>query len=222
MKSIPVFISFHFIEFINELATRFLYIGSDVLVLVGDDKQLPPTIKSKVAKQLSDTTFSRLRASGHPVYLLDTQYRMHPCISEFPSMIFYEGKLKNGVPVRDRPTPMGFPWPNKTKPLAFVTTPKDTREQGSRSKKNVKEGEIVKHVVDAVLRAGDLHEEQIGIVTPYSAQVCSFSCRFNNTCYALTKRKCSNLVRKAGKLHCAVACRESARFSINVDKNIEQ
>jgi regulator of nonsense transcripts 1 len=155
-----------------------------VLVLVGDDKQLPPTIKSRAAKELGDTTFSRSRACGHPVYLLDTQYRMHPCISKFPSMMFYEGKLKNGVTARDRPTPKGFSWPDRTRPLAFVTTSKDPKEQGEqggRSKRNDKEREIVKRVVDDVLLAGDLQEGQIGIVTPYSAQVCSFSHILSNS-----------------------------------------
>lgn len=142
-------------------------------MLVGDDKQLPPTIKSKAAKQLSKTTFSRLRESGHPVYLLDTQYRMHPCMSEFPSAMFYNKQLRNGVTSQERKTPAGFPWPCVTRPLAFVTTPKDTREQGGISKKNVREGEVVKCVVDNVLQAGELQEKQIGIVTPYSAQVCS-------------------------------------------------
>ena len=145
--------------------------GIDVLVLVGDDKQLPPTIKSKDAKELCNTTFSRLRASGHHVYLLDTQYRMHPCISKFPSVTFYKGKLKDGVTSRDRTTPEGFSWPNKVTPVAFISTPSDTKEQGGRSKKNIKEAEIVKRVVNDVLSAGDLKEENIGIVTPYSAQV---------------------------------------------------
>ena len=92
--------------------------------------------------------------------------------------MFYEGKLKNGVTARDRPTPKGFSWPDRTRPLAFVTTSKDPKkqgEQGGRSKRNDKEREIVKRVVDDVLLAGDLQEGQIGIVTPYSAQVCSFS-----------------------------------------------
>ena len=148
-------------------------------MLVGDDKQLPPTIKSKDAKELCNTTFSRLRASGHHVYLLDTQYRMHPCISKFPSMTFYEGKLKDGVKSGDRPTPKGFSWPNRIAPVAFVSTPKEAKEQGGRSKKNIKEGEIVKRVVTDVLSAGDLKEENIGIVTPYSAQVC---CCIYDTC----------------------------------------
>ncbi|XP_028415349.1 uncharacterized protein LOC114538372 [Dendronephthya gigantea] len=145
--------------------------GSRVLVLVGDDNQLPPTIKNNENKQLGDTTFSRLRKFGYPVHLLDTQYRMHPCISEFPSTTFYKGKLKNGVTEKDRPIPKGFSWPDKTRPLAFVTILKDTEKRSGRSRKNLKEAEIVKRVVDDVIIAGDLSKEEIGIVTPYSAQV---------------------------------------------------
>jgi superfamily I DNA and/or RNA helicase len=98
---------------------------------------------------------------------------MHPCISKFPSVTFYEGKLKDGVTYHERPTPKGFSWPDKTRPLAFVCTPKDTKEQGGRSKKNAKEAEIIKRIVDDVLSPG-LKEEDLGIVTPYTAQVCSF------------------------------------------------
>ena len=40
--------------------------------------------------------FQRLEEAGHEVHLLDTQYRMHPGISEFPRKIFYGGYLKDG------------------------------------------------------------------------------------------------------------------------------
>lgn len=40
--------------------------------------------------------FQRLEEAGHEVHLLDTQYRMHPAISEFPRKIFYGGYLKDG------------------------------------------------------------------------------------------------------------------------------
>ena len=87
--------------------------------------------------------------------------------------MFYDGKLKNGVTHVNRPIPRGFKfkWPKNTNPLAFVATPGNTREQGGRSKKNDKEGEIVKRLVGDFLKADDLREEQIGVVTPYSAQV---------------------------------------------------
>ena len=42
-------------------------------------------------------------------WLLDTQYRMHPAIAEFPNLLFYDGKLKSGITAADRPAPRGKP-----------------------------------------------------------------------------------------------------------------
>jgi hypothetical protein len=48
------------------------------------------------------------------------QYRMHPCLSEFPSNTFYEGTLQNGTGMGDRRLAgMDFPWPNPNKPMMF-------------------------------------------------------------------------------------------------------
>ena len=44
-------------------------------------------------------------------WLLDTQYRMHPAIAEFPNLLFYDGKLKSGITAADRPAPRGKPLP---------------------------------------------------------------------------------------------------------------
>jgi len=45
---------------------------------------------------------------------------MHPCLSEFPSNMFYEGTLQNGAGVGDRLLPgVDFPWPNPDKPMMF-------------------------------------------------------------------------------------------------------
>ena len=66
------------------------------VVMVGDPAQLPATIFSKTAKQagLGTSLFQRLQASGYPVTMLETQYRMHPLIAEHPSRYFYHGLLK--------------------------------------------------------------------------------------------------------------------------------
>lgn len=40
--------------------------------------------------------------------LLDMQYRMHPLIAEYPSALFYSGKLKTGISAEERPLPQGF------------------------------------------------------------------------------------------------------------------
>ena len=39
--------------------------------------------------------------------LLDTQYRMHPVIADYPSKQFYQGLLHSGISAQDRPLPKG-------------------------------------------------------------------------------------------------------------------
>jgi senataxin len=73
--------------------------GCAKCILVGDPKQLPPTVFSKEAARFSyeQSLFVRMQ-KNHPddVHLLDTQYRMHPEISLFPSRTFYDGRLLDG------------------------------------------------------------------------------------------------------------------------------
>ncbi|KAJ5194490.1 Zinc finger CCHC-type [Penicillium cf. griseofulvum] len=83
--------------------------GCSKCVLVGDPKQLPPTVLSKMASkfQYEQSLFVRMQ-KNHPqdVHLLDIQYRMHPAISRFPSVTFYDGKLQDGpdmAKLRQRP-----------------------------------------------------------------------------------------------------------------------
>lgn len=67
-------------------------------ILVGDPKQLPATVisTSDTSAQYQRSLFERLMSEGHEVHVLDTQYRMHPAIREFPSEYFYSGVLKDG------------------------------------------------------------------------------------------------------------------------------
>ncbi|EXJ66208.1 uncharacterized protein A1O5_10824 [Cladophialophora psammophila CBS 110553] len=73
--------------------------GCSKCILVGDPKQLPPTVLSrKAAKfQYEQSLFARMENNHKKdVHLLDTQYRMHPEISLFPSRMFYDSLLKDG------------------------------------------------------------------------------------------------------------------------------
>lgn len=83
--------------------------GCSKCILVGDPKQLPPTVLSKEASrfQYEQSLFVRMQAN-HPrdVHLLDIQYRMHPEISRYPSAAFYDGRLQDGpdmAKLRQRP-----------------------------------------------------------------------------------------------------------------------
>lgn len=74
-------------------------------VLVGDPKQLPPTIGGSEAtheRGLEYTLFERLADGGREPVMLRTQYRCHPLISRIPCDLFYGGRLHNGVSENDR------------------------------------------------------------------------------------------------------------------------
>ena len=59
-------------------------------VLVGDEQQLPPLVKSNEAllAGFDVSTFERLVMSGKAKHTLTVQYRMHPAISQYPSAAF--------------------------------------------------------------------------------------------------------------------------------------
>ncbi|MBB6062546.1 putative DNA helicase [Thermosipho japonicus] len=148
-------------------------------VLAGDHKQLPPTIISEKAKELSITLFEILVDKyPHTKELLNIQYRMNEKIMEFPNKEFYNGKLKSGVgniTLKD----LGFEGNDKiTKPentIIFIDTKnrKDKTEgqkKDSNSYFNELEANIVKDIVKRFLKLG-LNREFIGVITPYDDQV---------------------------------------------------
>ena len=73
--------------------------GCKRLILVGDHRQLGPVLMCiKAARAgLGQSLFERLVKLGVRPEQLRVQYRMHPAICEFPSQIFYDGFLQNGV-----------------------------------------------------------------------------------------------------------------------------
>jgi regulator of nonsense transcripts 1 len=99
-----------------------LVLGAKHVVLVGDHQQLGPVIMNKKAARagLCQSLFERLVILGIRPIRLQVQYRMHPYLSEFPSNMFYEGTLQNGVSAADRlKENVDFPWPSPDAPMFF-------------------------------------------------------------------------------------------------------
>ncbi|MBA4695366.1 MAG: AAA family ATPase [Candidatus Poseidoniales archaeon] len=148
--------------------------GARQLILVGDHRQLPPTVTSQRAEEggLDIPLFERLLSNGIPAHMLTTQYRMHPTIREFPSSRFYENRLEDGCSSSERPPAAGFLWPDWDKPVAFVPVHgSEMEEESGSSRSNMDEAAVVVQVVNDLLLPGDLSPEDIGVISPYAGQV---------------------------------------------------
>ncbi|MED5267952.1 MAG: DEAD/DEAH box helicase family protein, partial [Candidatus Thermoplasmatota archaeon] len=148
--------------------------GARQVVLVGDHRQLPPTVISRRAENggLSRSLFERLVDMGIKPLLLNTQYRMHPSISEFPNSQFYGGMLEDGVNESEREAPPGMLWPDWDSPLAFLPVDGDELlSPDGASKENAAEASWVVKILMGFVDDGGLDLTDIGIVTPYAGQV---------------------------------------------------
>lgn len=150
-----------------------LVMGAKQVVFVGDHKQLGPVIVNKKAAKagLSQSLFERLVLLNIRPIRLQVQYRMHPCLSEFPSNMFYEGSLQNGVTVQERlRKDMDFPWPVPETPMFFhCSYGQEELSSSGTSYLNRTEAANCEKVVTRFLKAG-VKPSQIGIITPYEGQ----------------------------------------------------
>ncbi|KAJ9523939.1 hypothetical protein QJQ45_022419 [Haematococcus lacustris] len=153
--------------------------GTEQVIIIGDHKQLPPTIQSqKAAEQgLSVSLFERMMEAGVPSTLLGVQYRAHPLLFEFPSARFYSGAVQSGVSPDDRPqlTPP-FP-PGKGAaghpPLVFIHDGGSKEEPGDSGKsyKNKSQASLVTHIVTSLVTNHGMQPSGIGCISFYAAQV---------------------------------------------------
>lgn len=157
--------------------------GCSKCILVGDPKQLPPTVLSREAArfQYEQSLFVRMQAN-HPndVHLLDTQYRMHPDISAFPSKAFYDGRLLDGPNMAKLRTQ---PW-HKSKLLGayrfFDVRGSHQSVQGGHSLTNFEEIEVCLNLFHRLTTDCKTYDfkGKIGIITPYKSQLRELRSRF--------------------------------------------
>jgi senataxin len=160
--------------------------GCAKCVLVGDPKQLPPTVFSKEAArfQYEQSLFVRMQ-KNHPddVHLLDTQYRMHPEISLFPSRTFYDGRLLDGG---DMASLRQQPWHQSMLlgPYRFF----DVQGQHQAAPKghsliNIAEINVAMQLYKRLTTDYSTYDfkGKIGIITPYKSQLRELKQRFQNT-----------------------------------------
>ncbi len=147
--------------------------GASQVILIGDHRQLGPVILNKEAAKagLGQSLFEWLIAMGVRPDRLQVQYRMHPCLAEFPSNMFYDGSLQNGVTIGERiRKELNFQWPIMEMPMFFLScTGAEEISSSGTSYLNRFEASLVSKIVTRFLRAS-ISPDQIGVITPYEGQ----------------------------------------------------
>ncbi|XP_077163124.1 putative helicase senataxin isoform X2 [Paroedura picta] len=154
--------------------------GCRKLVLVGDPKQLPPTVISVKAQdyRYDQSLMGRLcqnleeqvqqrQIEALPVLQLTMQYRMHPDICLFPSNYIYGRTLKTDRQTEE--TRCSSKWPFQSYLLFDVRDGQEQRESDSFA--NPQEVKLVIELMKLMKQKNkQIGFHQIGIITPYNAQ----------------------------------------------------
>ncbi|XP_005397152.1 PREDICTED: protein ZGRF1 isoform X1 [Chinchilla lanigera] len=142
------------------------------LILVGDPKQLPPTIQGSEAAHengLEQTLFDRLCLMGHKPVPLRTQYRCHPAISAVANDLFYGGNLRDGVSEVDR-----GPLLHWLPTLCFYNVAGQEQIERDNSFHNAAEASFTLKLIQSLIASG-IEGSMIGVITLYKSQMYKLS-----------------------------------------------
>ncbi|NXY22208.1 HELZ2 Helicase, partial [Atrichornis clamosus] len=153
---------------------------AEKVVLLGDHKQLRPVVNNDVCKSLGMETslFERYQRQAR---MLDTQYRMHKGICEFPSQEFYAARLKTWSQLVRKPSVL-YHRDNNCCPIIFGHVEGkehslmiSTEEGNENSKANLEEVAQAVRIAKQLALDGTIRPESIAILSPYNAQVSEIS-----------------------------------------------
>lgn len=164
-----------------ELSTLIpLQMGCCRLVLVGDHKQLPATVFSRIAEShlYNRSLFERLHQSGYPMCVLKRQMRMHPEIAKFPSELFYGGEIEDAPNILDLVTDQEWTRAHPTVfgPLVFFDIEQGKETVSLQSKVNEEEAAFVECIISTLMKrfpadAVNKIVKRTAVVSPYAEQV---------------------------------------------------
>ena len=158
--------------------------GSQRVVFAGDHKQLAPTVISVPAREggYAVSIFEILiEQGGCLTLLLDTQYRMHAAISDFPRRHFYQGAVVDAPAVVDSPAAAqllhGVRWPVRGQPVALIRMAAWEKVGAGGSKTNPGEAHTIvecvrrlRHSCPALFSGGGDNTVGVAVLTAYNGQ----------------------------------------------------
>ncbi|KAK9062132.1 hypothetical protein SSX86_019318 [Deinandra increscens subsp. villosa] len=137
------------------------------VILVGDERQLPAMVQSKICEEaeFGRSLFERLVLLGHKKHLLNVQYRMHPSISQFPNTEFYDKSILDGANVKSKAHEKRFLEGNMYGSYSFINVTSAKEElDSSRSTKNVTEVAVVNEIVASLFKQASAREQKVSVV----------------------------------------------------------
>ncbi|KAL6993306.1 hypothetical protein U1Q18_011422 [Sarracenia purpurea var. burkii] len=154
-------------------------------ILIGDERQLPAMVQSKICQkaEFGRSLFERLVVLGHKKHLLNVQYRMHPSISLFPNKEFYDSKILDGPNVKERTYERHFFQGSIYGSYSFINVSDGKEDFDSRhSTKNMVEIAVVAEIVASVFKesVASKMKVKVGCISPYKAQVFALQEKLGN------------------------------------------
>ncbi|CAL5383220.1 unnamed protein product [Camellia sinensis] len=155
-------------------------------ILVGDERQLPSMVQSKICQnvEFGRSLFERLLLLGHKKHLLSIQYRMHPSISMFPNREFYDNMISDGPNVKERTYERPFLQGSMYGFYSFINVSYGQEGFDNRhSTKNTVEVAVAADIVARLFKESKASKQKvrIGCISPYKAQVFALEQKFGKT-----------------------------------------
>ncbi|KAI8540972.1 hypothetical protein RHMOL_Rhmol08G0026900 [Rhododendron molle] len=154
-------------------------------ILIGDERQLPAMVQSKICQpaQFGRSLFERLVTLGHKKHLLNVQYRMHPSISLFPNREFYESRILDGPNVKEQAYERRLLRGSMYGSYSFINISQGKEEFDRHSTKNMVEVAVVSEIVASLFKESVASKQKlrVGCISPYKAQVSALQEKLGKT-----------------------------------------
>lgn len=181
---------------LTELAVS-LY-GAKKAILVGDHKQLPPTIDTDIIEKMNvsnedkqklhDGVFKLLYENmpNENKITLDCQYRMHPTIGTLISSTFYDNEIDNGVSAENRNVGIKEYENTAIEWISTSSLPNRFESADGDSYKNNLEVKIIEKKLQQIDKSADRSGKhfKIGVITAYGSQKRALRSMINRSSYS--------------------------------------
>ncbi|GJZ38913.1 UvrD-like helicase, ATP-binding domain, P-loop containing nucleoside triphosphate hydrolase [Tanacetum coccineum] len=133
--------------------------------------------KVSIESGFGRSLFDRLSSLGHSKHLLNVQYRMHPSISLFPNLKFYQNQILDAQNVLSKCHEKKYLSGPMFGSYSFINVVggREEKDDDGRSRRNMVEVAIAVKIVQKLYRAWQDSKKKltIGVISPYAAQVVS-------------------------------------------------